>query len=211
MSFVIKELYKRYFQKSRSFIFPILGIKKASPFLPLQTYIQWDGVYTQADFNLIVTYTTSDSSSWRKFLVETLMANEMFNEYHETENKDVVVLTFDLNFMKEDMHHFMEGRYSKISKLLKRKIRDFHGYNSPEWAYMETFLFPEKYIKTYSTLLAVDEEHIRVTGELCNLPDLDKETLKIKQNGKINDVDKLNMEFGKDLQTDTNQSGLSLQ
>jgi len=210
MAFIIKELYKRYFQKSRSFIFPILGIKKNSAFVPMQTYLAWEDQYKIEDNNLIVTYKKVESSAWTRFLVETLLSSEMFNEYYETEEKDVIVVCFDLNFMKADYSSFLEGKYSNLSKLLKKKIRDFHGYDTPEWAYMETFLFPDKYVKVYSKLLAVDEEHIKVTGELCNIPDLEKETLKIKTNGKINDVDQINMEHRGDFQDDTNKSGMSL-
>jgi hypothetical protein len=32
--------------------------------------------------------------------------------------------------------------------------------------------------------LAVDEEHLKFTGQLCNIPDLEKEKLNIKTNGK---------------------------
>jgi hypothetical protein len=42
--------------------------------------------------------------------------------------------------------------------------------------------------------LDVEEEHIRFTGELCDLPNLNLETLKIKPYAKVNDVDKINME-----------------
>ena len=64
---------------------------------------------------------------------------------------------------------------------------------------MESFLFPEKYIEIYSKILNVDEIHIRHTGELCDLPDFDKETLKIKTYAKLNDVDQINMESGKNI------------
>ena len=107
-----------------------------------------------------------------------------------------------MHSVAEDYDHVVHGRYSKLSKLTKSKIRDFYGYGSPEWAYMEGFLFPEKHITTYSKILDVDEQHIRFTGELCDKPNLDKETLKTNLHGKINDVDKLNMEHRKDFQTD---------
>jgi len=197
MTFVIKELYKRYFQKSRSFLFPVLGIKKAAPFVPLQTYLTWDDQYSLKDRNLIATYKKVEGRAWDTFMVETLLGNEMFNEYYETEEEDVIAVCFDLNFIEADYVNFLEGKYSALSKILKRKIRDFHGYDTPEWAYMETYLFPDKYITVYSKLLAVDEEHLKFTGQLCNIPDLEKEKLNIKTNGKINDVDQINMEHRK--------------
>jgi len=194
MTYQLKDLYSKYFQKSRSFLFPILGLKKAATFLPLQVYLTWEGMYTLEDKMLIVTYRNSKDLNWEKYLVETLMANQMFNDYHETEDSNVIIVSFDLKVIAEDYDHVVEGKYSRIGKLLKKKIRDFYAYNSPEWAYMESFLFPENYYTMYSKILNVEEEHILHTGQLCDLPNLEKETLKLKPYAKINDVDKINME-----------------
>ena len=204
MTYQLKNIYAKYFQKSRSFLFPILGFKKAALYVPLQVYLTWEGMYTLEDKMLLVTYKKSNDLNWEKYLVETLMANQMFNDYHETEDCDVVVLSFDLKVIAEDYDNVLEGKYSKISKLLKKKIRDFYAYNSPEWAYMESFLFPENYYKMYSDILNVEEEHILHTGQLCDLPNLEKETLKLKPYAKINDVDQINMESREDLQVDPN-------
>ena len=203
MTSKIEKLYDKYFQKSRSFLLPILGYKKSSQFKPIQSYLAWDNVFSIEDRKLIVVYKNYKTKEWNKFLLE-LMNNQMFNDYHETEDENVVVLSFDLNCISQDYQYVLEGKYSKLSKLLKKSIRDFYTYSSPEWAYMEAFLFPERHVETYSKLLDVKEEHIKFSGELCNLPDLEKETLKLKPNGTNNDVDKLNMEHRKDFQTDIN-------
>ena len=126
----------------------------------------------------------------------------MFNEYYDIDAETIAV-SFDLYSISEDYQYVIDGKYSKLSKQTKSKIREYYGYNSPEWAYMESFLFPERYIPTYSKILDVDEEHIRFTGELCDLPNLNKETLKLKPYAKINDVDQINMESGEDLQIDS--------
>lgn len=194
MSYVIEKIYNKYFQKSRSFLLPMLGLKKACAFMPIQSYLAWEDKYSTKDYNLILTYHVSDKYEWEKYLVETLMANELFNDYHQTDDPSIIVLSFDLNCIATDYDHVLAGRYSKLSKVLKKRIRDYYNYNSAEWAYMESFLFPDKYIPIYGKILDVEEEHIRFTGELCDLPNLDKETLKIKPDAKINDVDKINME-----------------
>ena len=162
--------------------------------MPIQSYMSWQDNYGIKDYNLILTYKTSDKYEWKKYLVETLMANELFNDYHQTDDPSIVVLSFDLNCISKDYDHILAGKYSKLSKVLKKRIRDYYNYNSAEWAYMESFLFPDKYIPIYGKILDVEEEHIRFTGELCDLPDLDKETLKLKLYAEINDVDKINME-----------------
>lgn len=202
MSYVVKQVYKRYFQKSKSFLLPILGLKKDFKYAPIQSYMQWAGIYKLSDCNLILTYEKSDEPSWNKYLLNTIMANRMFNEYYDIDDETIAV-SFDLYSISEDYQYVIDGKYSKLSKQTKSKIREYYGYNSPEWAYMESFLFPERYIPTYSKILDVEEEHIRFTGELCDLPNLNKETLKLKPYAKINDVDQINMESGEDLQIDS--------
>jgi hypothetical protein len=160
--------------------------------------MQWEGVYKLTDHNLILTYYERDEPQWDKYLLNTIMANRMFNEYYRIDD-EILAVSFDLHSISEDFDHVIEGRYSKLSRVLKSKIREFYGYNSPEWAYMESFLFPDRYIPTYSKILDVEEEHIRFTGELCDPPNLDKETLKLKPYAKINDVDQINMESREDI------------
>lgn len=204
MTYVFKQLYNKYFQKSKSFLFPLLGLKKDSPFSPLQCYLEWEGMYKKEERKLIVTYKKTSSKAWDSWLVKIIMANQMFYDIHETEDPDVVVVVFDLNCYEHDYDNFLEGKYSELSKTHKKLIRDYFGYNSPEWAYMESFLFPEKYVGTYSELLAVDEIHIKFTGQLCDKPDLEKELLKLKPNAKLNDANQVFLESGKDLQTNPN-------
>jgi Fe-S cluster biosynthesis and repair protein YggX len=204
MTYIFKQLYNKYFQKSKSFLFPILGIKKDSPFYPIQCYLEWEGICKIGDRKLIVTYKKIKSKAWDSWLVKIIMANKMFNNIHDTEDPEIIAISFDLNCFEKDYDAVVEGKYSELSKIHKRMIRDYYGYNSPEWAYMESFLFPDKYIATYSELLAVDESHIKVTGQLCDKPDLEKETLKLKPHASINDVDQVFLESSEDIQTNPN-------
>lgn len=194
MSYVIKKIYQKYFQKSRSFLLPILGLKKNAKFAPLQSYMAWKNVYSTKDRKLILVYEKEDSPEWRNYIARVVMSNQMFECYVETEEEDEVALVFDFHCLESDYVNVLEGKYSKLDKVTKKKIREYYGYNSPEYAYIESFLYPEKYYKTYSEILDVEEEHIRFTGQLCDLPNLEKETLKIKPYAKINDVDQINME-----------------
>lgn len=209
MTRVIKKLYSKYFQKSRAFLMPILGIKKNTPYPTINSYMCWENVYLLTDYKLVLTYYVSNDAKWDQYLLNTLMNNQMFDEYHEV-NDEIIAVSFDLHSRKDDYEHVLFGRYSKLSKMTKTRIRDFYGYDSPEWAYLESFLYPDKYIGTYSKLLDVDPKHINHTGELCDKPDLEQETLKLKPHAKLNDVDKINMEQRQDLQADPNSSGLPL-
>ena len=194
MTYVIRKIYDKYFQKSRSFLLPILGLKKNAKFTPLQCYMAWQDVYSIKDRKLILVYEKEESVEWRNYIARTVMSHQMFDCYIETEIEDEVALVFDLHCIEQDYISVLQGRYSKLDRASKKKIREYYGYNSAEYAYIESFLYPEKYYKTYSEILDVEEEHIKFTGQLCDLPNLDKETLKIKTYAKINDVDKINME-----------------
>ena len=83
-SYYIKKPYSRYFQKSKSFLFPVLGIKKNSKYPPIDVYLSWDGVYKIEDKKLIVTYQKLDTNDWKKYISD-LMNNHLFNDYHVTE------------------------------------------------------------------------------------------------------------------------------
>ena len=210
MSPQLKKLYGRYFQKSKSFLYPLLGMKKDCLYPPIQSYMAWEGMISITDHKLILTYYIRDEKAWDAFLLNVIMRNKLFNEYYDI-NPETCAVTFDLDLLAQDYQKVVFGQYSKTSKLLKSKVREFYGYNSPEWAYMESFLYPDKYIKMYSELLDVDESHIRHTGELCDKPNINSETLKLTPNGKTNDADTLSMEPEENIQTDLNQQGLSLQ
>jgi len=46
--------------------------------------------------------------------------------------------------------------------------------------YVESYLFPEKFFEQYADILDVSVESLRLVGELCSKPDLEKENLLIK-------------------------------
>jgi hypothetical protein len=209
MSPQLRKLYGKYFQKSKSFLYPLLGIKKDCIYPPIQSYMAWEGKISITDHKLILTYYSREEAGWDVFLLNTIMRNKLFHEYYDVD-ENIVAVTFDLDLIAEDYQKVVFGQYSKLSKLLKSKVREFYGYNSPEWAYMESFLYPDKYIRLYSHLLDVDESHIRHTGELCDKPNIDSETLKQTPNGKTNVDHPFSMESKEDIQIDLNQQGLPL-
>lgn len=211
MMYQLKKLYPRYFQKSRSFLAPVLSLKKTAKYPFKQCYMQFDGLYMVKDQRIILTFDNPHNDpAWDKYQLDSLVQSPMFDEIHDIGDGQVA-MSFDLHCIQDDYIKVITGQYSKLSNLLKNKIREFYGHDSPEWIYMESFLFPEKYIKLYSEILAVDEEHIRFTGELCDLPDLEKETLKPKSYAKINDAYPFLLEQREDLQDDPSRDGLSIQ
>ena len=76
--------------------------------------------------------------------------------------------------------YFLNGKYSKIDVNTKRKILDFFDKKSGNYAYVESYLFPEKHYETYARILGVDIAMLQSVGELCDKPNLDKEKLLIE-------------------------------
>ena len=53
---MIDKLYSKYFQKSRSFLYPVLGIKKKSSVIPSGTYVSIKDKIGPEDMKLICTF-----------------------------------------------------------------------------------------------------------------------------------------------------------
>jgi len=171
----LSSVYKKYFQKSKVFLYPILGIKRGVSVVPTETYISWQGYYTSEDMKLICVYDVRTDSEYKQFEKNVLLNHNRLNDYVKVGNQ--LVLTFDLSDLGDDWFHFINGRYSKISMNLKQKILTFFDKYSGNYAYMHSYLIPEKYFNNYAELLGVEPEMLIQVGELCTKPDMDKETL----------------------------------
>lgn len=174
---MIDKLYGKYFQKSRSFLYPALGIKRTSSTLPSGTYISLYGMIEPEDVKLICTFQQTDSEEFKTFEEQMLLSNPLFVE--KIPVKDYNLYVFDLEIYQSDYFNFILGKYSKLSPHLKRAIKNYYGEKSAEYKYIETYLYPDKYFETYARLLDIDVETLKASGELCDPFDLEKETLKI--------------------------------
>jgi hypothetical protein len=182
---MITTLYKNYFQKSKAFLFPALGIRKGPMTTPLQTYTSWDEKITNEDNKLICVYNTSDTSHWlveQKFLV----ANALYERCEEVPDKNQKLYIFNLDMYHEDLANFRNGNYSRFSLQLKEYIISYYGRMSPEYMYMETFLFPEHFHELYADLLNVSMDILCEVYELANKPDMEKESLRFVKNNLEN-------------------------
>ena len=174
---MIDSLYTKYFQKSRAFLFPALGIKRSSKFAPSGTYLSVEGLVSANDIKLVCSFSDNNSEDFVTFERHFLLSNPMFLEVIPIQGYKLYV--FDFQVFKEDWFIFLEGKYSKLSSPLKRAIRNYYGEDSNEYKYIETYLYPHRYFSIYSKLLDVDFNTLQNIGELCNPCDMDKETLKI--------------------------------
>ena len=104
--------------------------------------------------------------------IETYMSwSEQFSIY------DKCVYIFDFNEYSADWDFLLLGKFSKLSQDYKSKIENFYGNKDPNYAYIESFLYPDKYFKMYSEIIGVNETLLKGVGELCSIPNFDKETL----------------------------------
>ena len=189
----LNSIYKRYFQKSKVFLYPLLGIKRGVSVVPVETYICWQGYYTSEDMKLICVYDIRKDDEYKFFEKNTLLSHNRLSDYVKIGSQ--AVLTFDFSDLGDDWSQFINGKYSKLSIKLKQKILDFFDKYSGNYAYMHSYLIPEKYFNNYAELLGVDTEMLIQVGELCSKPDLDKETLvlEVANLGSIEENNLLNL------------------
>ena len=174
---MIDKLYGKYFQKSRSFLYPALGIKRTTANTPSGTYISLHGTIEPEDVKLICVFKEDDSDKFKTFEEQMLLSNPLFEE--KIKIKDYNIYVFDLEIYQSDYFNFLLGKYSKISPVLKRAIKIYYGENSAEYKFIESYLYPERFFDDYANLLDVDVEILKKIGELCDPCDMEKEVLKI--------------------------------
>ena len=175
----MKKLYREYFQKSKVFLYPLLGIKKGVRFVPVQTYISWNDIYPKDKNKLLCFYTVEEKwiKEFEMFAELFLTTNVLFDEMHKIGDLDFLYI-FDLSTYKRDINKFKIGKYSKFTKRTKEIIMNFFGETGAISEYIESYLYPDFYYEDYSEMLNVKIEDLKEVGELCSLPDLEKEDFK---------------------------------
>lgn len=171
----LNSVYKKYFQKSKVFLYPLLGIKRGVSVIPIETYICWEGYYGSEDMKLICLYDVRTDAEYVNFEKNVLLKHNRLSDYVKVNSQ--AVFTFDFSDLGNDWSHFINGKYSKISLNLKQKILNFFDKYSGNYAYMHSYLIPEKYFNNYAEILNVEPEMLIKVGELCSKPDTEKETL----------------------------------
>ena len=180
----IPKLCPGYFQKSKSFLFPALGISKGPFTTPVQSFISWDDYISPSGKKLICLYDTSDQ---RHSTVgqPILLSNPLF-EREKKLNATRSLYIFDMAIYNEEFGCFIKGKYSQFSISVKDYIKNYFDPSSPEYAYMETFLYPELFFDLYANLLGVDPYNLQQVGQLCNAYNPEKENYSfVKTNSEM--------------------------
>lgn len=176
----ITSIRKSYIQKSKLFLYPLLGIKRGVSVTPVQTYMAWKDVYTINDCKLIAVYHLRDDAQFKEFEENKLLGNAMFEEFFELDNDDAAYV-FDFSEFKREYKRIVHGKYSMLDEGWKRKILNFFKNHQGHQRLIESYLRPDLYYSDYSELLNVNESLLEEVGELCSLPDLDEEMLNVKK------------------------------
>lgn len=176
-------LYNRYFQKSKIFLYPLLGLKQGYNPVNLETYFNvWDPQLEGKNI-LVVHYRLNEKNelckdknmTFEKYFLNVIEGNRLFIKA-EVKDKDNVQCFFELTGLDDDIRLFKEGRYSQMSIATKSIIEGFYPNGHANRPYVESFVFPERYRSSYANLLDVKESLLIEVGELCDKPNFLKET-----------------------------------
>ena len=172
-------MYKEYFQKSKVFLYPLLGIPKGQKFVPVGTYLAWEDEIDFSDMKFMCLYKQRESKAFYKFEDKYLLGNILFDDYQKL-SKTMHLYIFDFTKFPNDWRAIMNGRYSKFTDRSKKIITDFFEGSGKVTEYIESYIYPDYYHEDVAEDLAVTLELLQKVYELCDKPNLEKETLKLK-------------------------------
>ena len=177
---MITHLPRKYIQKSSLFLYPQLRLSPTIRYKPVETYTGLNFDIHPASGALILLYKRYNSKAFMRFETKELLSNEYFMDRFE--NDEYYVYVFNLSHLKSSYNHFISGSYSRFSEEAKVPILDYYSKGDEMTEYIESYLYPELYYDEYSKILNVDEHDLESVIELCDKPDLKKETLTLQLN-----------------------------
>jgi len=176
----LNSVYRKYFQKSQVFLYPLLGIKRGAAYVPKSTYVAWeDNDVTSEDMKLVCVYENDGSNTFDVFVKTVLLKHSRLFGYVKADSK-TSVFTFEFSDLVADWDHFLNGKYSKMNLNLKEKILNFFDPQTGNFQYVKSYLYPDKYYSTYADLLDTSVEILKSVGELCSKPDMEQEMLQLE-------------------------------
>jgi hypothetical protein len=174
----LQALYKSYFQKSKIFLYPLLKIKRGAVAVPEQTYLVYEDIIKPEHRILLCKYKDRTDAEYLEFEKERLFGHPAFKGYFKLKD-GAKLFMFDFAFIGDDWDHLLNGRYSQISLENRKTIVNHFDKKTQVYYFIESYLFPKKYISEYARLLHVEPELLEEVGELCDKPDILKERLAV--------------------------------
>ena len=183
---VINQLYKKYFQKSKLFLYPLLGFERGT-IAPIQSYMSLDEKYKIEDRKFILVYAPELTEDFEAFKSSRLLKHKLLIDNFEDDDKNQVFV-FDFSSFASEWDLISVGKYSQISIESKRKILKQQEANSGNYIYMHSYLFPKKWFGRYAELLDVKEDLLMSVGELIDKPNFEKEAFQPKVKPQIKPI-----------------------
>jgi len=174
----LSDLYTNYFHKSRVFLYPLLELPKGTGVTPIETYIRWDGKIHQNKMKLICVYHDRSDLEFKRVERDILEKHPMYHLTIIADGHKVII--FDFSKQEKDWNYFINGEYSKLSYQSKGKIKRFFGNKTENSVYVDSWLYPHKYFELYARFLREEVSTIKTVGELCDRPNMKKETFVSK-------------------------------
>jgi hypothetical protein len=178
---MIDKIFPKYIQKSNFFLYPQLGFQRGIRYKPSETYVGIKDFIHPASCALICEYPRFDSNAFNNHLLR-LKNHELYFDEHITD--EYIYVVFNFSSMESDFMSFLIGEYSRFTEPFKQKILDFFSQGDAVTEYIESYLYPELYYDEYSKILNVAEKDLEIAIELCDKPDLKKETVTLQLNSK---------------------------
>jgi len=172
-------MYSKYFQKSKVFFYPLLGIPKGKKYVPIGTYLAWEDEITISEKKFMLIYKQKEGKMFSKFEDKYLLGNILFDDYQKLDDTTHLYI-FDFSTFSHDWKALIKGKYSKFNDKTKQTITKFFGEVGKITEYVESYIYPEYYHKDIADQLDVPMKLIEKVWELTDRPDIDKETLKLK-------------------------------
>jgi len=174
----LNSLQSLYIQKSRIFLYPWLGIKRGVSVTPIETYLSWKDNYSVDECKLICNYHIREDLDFKHFEEKMILGNRYFSEFYELGDGTGAYI-FDFLDAKNDYLKVVNGKYSQLSEDHKNMISDFFRSHNTHHIRILSYLEPSRFISDYATLWGVKQELLEKVGELCDLPDLEKENFQV--------------------------------
>ena len=176
MPYTIKEVNRRYFQRSTFFLYPGLKVPTHVEIKPLSTFLSWENKYDLSDRRLICLFPTIESQLQKIHEKKYLLNNARFEDFIELSD-DKCLYVFNFDNLSKDWDCVVHGQYSKMSTHMRILIGDFFKNEQKSQGYMDSYINPDKYYDQYSKLLDVEQDLLKEGVELLSPPNLDKEHL----------------------------------
>ena len=77
----ITTVYRKYFQKSKVFLYPLLDIKRGTSVIPSETYLAWNDTIVPEDAKLVCIYPLRRDVEYKQFLQN--LNSCIFNFYNK--------------------------------------------------------------------------------------------------------------------------------